>query len=356
MTGRLRFRKRVFISPLRRLMTPIIFVLLALVFCGIFLAIVGFDPFAVYGKMLKTICSAKGFVRSIEAGIPLMFTGLAVAFGYRMNLNNIGADGQYTLGAIFCVGFALYGPPLPAVLKLIGMFLAAMIGGAVAAFIAAFPRAKWGVSETILTMMLNYVFIYVLDYLMYGPWKEKNQMVAQTPAIDKAYWLPDLGSTKINSVLIIVLVLAVFLYFFHSKTTRGYQMEVICRSPEAARYAGMSVAKHTILVLCASGAIAGLAGFAQVAGILHRSQANLSNGAGYTGIVIAFLAGLNPLVVPLVGFLFGALQITAISVQMTGVPSQVATMIQGSIMLFVVAGEFFNRYELVRPGAQKSDN
>ena len=353
---KLRFRKRMLISPVRRVITPVVFVLLALVFCGIFLAVVGFNPFAVYGKMIHTICSAKGFVRSIEAGIPLMFTGMAVAFGYRMNLNNIGADGQYTLGAIFCVGFALYGPPLPPVLKLTGMFIAAMIGGAVAAFIAAFPRAKWGVSETILTMMLNYVFLYVMDYLMYGPWKEKNQMVAQTPAIDEAYWLPDIGSSKINTVVIIALALAVLLYLFHTKTTRGYQMEVICRSPEAARYAGMNVTKHIILVLCTSGAIAGLAGFAQVAGILHRTQANLSNGAGYTGIVIAFLAGLNPLVVPLVGFLFGALQITAVSVQLTGVPSQVAMMIQGSIMLFVVAGEFFNRYELVRPGTQKPES
>jgi simple sugar transport system permease protein len=124
-------------------------------------------------------------------------------------------------------------------------------------------------------------------------------------------------------------------------------MEVIRQSPRAAQYAGMSVAKATLLVLCASGAIAGLAGFAQVAGIIHRVQANLPNGAGYTGIVIAFLAGLNPIVVLLVGFLFGALQISAVAVQLIGVPSQVATMIQGTIMLFVVAGEFFNRYELV---------
>ena len=351
MRGGLRFKKRVFISPLRRVLTPVIFVLLALVFCGIFLAIMGFNPFTVYAKMVKTICSASGLTRSIEAGIPLMLTGLAVAFGYRMNLNNIGADGQYALGALFCIGFALYGPALPPLLKIIGMFIAAMIGGAIAAFIAAFPRARWGVSETILTMMLNYVFLYVMDYLMYGPWKEKNQMVAQTASISEEYRLPDLGSSGVSSVLIMVLVLAVFLYFFHTRTTKGYQMEVICRNPRAAQYAGMSVAKSTLLVLCASGAIAGLAGFAQVSGIIYRVQANLPNGAGYTGIVIAFLAGLNPLVVPLVGFLFGALQISSVAVQLTGVPSQVATMIQGSIMLFVVAGEFFNRYQLVRKKA-----
>ena len=344
----LHFRKRETVSPLRRVLNPIIFVLLALVFTGIFLAIVGFNPFTVYAKMLSTIVSYSGFTRSIEAGIPLMLTGLAVCFGYLMNLNNIGADGQYAMGAIFCVGFALYGPAMPAPLKIIGMFIAAMLGGAIAAFIAAFPKAKWGVSETILTMMLNYVILYLLDFLMYGPWKERNQMVAQTRLVDERYWLPDLGGSGINSILLIVIAIAVIMYFFHTRTAGGYEMEVIRHSPRAASYAGMSVGRSMLAVLCMSGAIAGLAGFAQVSGIIHRVQANLPNGAGYTGIVIAFLAGLNPLVVPLVGYLFGALQISAVAVQLTGVPSQVATMIQGSIMLFVVAGEFFIRYEPVR--------
>ena len=343
-----RFRKRTYVSPLRRVLTPLLSVLLAFVFCGVFLAALGFDPAAVYGKMLNTICSYSGFTRSIEAGIPLMLTGLAVSFGYRMNLNNIGADGQYALGSLFCIGFALYGPVLPPVLKILCMFLAALIGGALAALIAAFPKARWGVSETILTMMLNYIILYVMDFLTYGPWKERNQMVAQTRAVREVYWLPDLGNTGINSVLLIVIAIALALYFFHTRTSLGYQMEVIRQSPRAAQYAGINVPRATLLALCASGAIAGLAGFAQVTGIIHRVQANLPNGAGYTGIVIAFLAGLNPLVVPLVGFFFGALQISAIAVQLTGVPSQIATMIQGSIMLFVVAGEFFNRYEMVR--------
>lgn len=345
MRKKLRFRKRTYVSPVRRVLTPLISVLAALVFCGIFLAILGHDPFAVYAKMLRTVGSPGGLSRSVEAGIPLMLTGLAVTFGYRMNLNNIGADGQYAMGSIFCVGFALFGPVMPPVLKILCMFLIAMLGGALAALIAAFPKARWGVNETILTMMLNYVFLYVMDYLMYGPWKEAGQMVAQTKAIKEKYWLPDLGATGVSSVLLIVIILAVGLYFFHTRTKWGYEMEVIRQSPRAAQYAGMSVAAATLLTLCTSGAIAGLAGFAQVAGIIHRVQANLPNGAGYTGIVIAFLAGLNPLVVLPVGFFFGALQISAVAVQLTGVPSQVSTMIQGSIMLFVVAGEFFNRYE-----------
>ena len=344
---KIRFQKRTNVSMARRVLNPIIFVLLALVFCGIFLAIVGFNPFEVYGKMLNKIFSLKGLKNSIIAGLPLMFTGMAVAFGYRMNLNNIGADGQYAMGAILCVWFALYGPDMPVIPKLIIMFIMAMAGGAFIALIAAIPRALWGVSETILTMMLNYIVLLFLNFLMYGPWKASGQSVPQTEKIDERYFLPEIGNTGISSIVIIAVVMAVVIYFFHKKTARGYQMEVIRRSPSAATYAGMSVKKNIIFVLLISGAIAGLAGFAQVGGIIHRCQADLPNGAGYTGIVIAYLAGLNPITVLIVAFLFGALQISAVAVQLTGVPSQIATMIQGSIMLFVIAGEFFNRYKIV---------
>ena len=347
-----RFVKRTELSPVRRFLTPVVFILLAFAFCGVFLAVLGHDPFAVYAQMLKTIVSVKGLRKSIVAGMPLIFTGLAVAFGYRMNLNNIGGDGQYAVGAIFCIWFALYGPDMAPPLKLLVMFLLAMAGGILVALIAAIPRAFWNVSETILTMMLNYVTMYILNYLMYGPWKEAKQMVPQTAAIDKRYFLPEIGSTGINSVLLIAIGLALLLHFFLTKTTKGYEMEIIRRSPAAARYAGINVRANVILVLAASGALAGLAGFAQVGGIIHRVQADMPNGAGYTGIVIAYLAGLNPLMVVVAAILFGALQISAVAVLISGVPSQIATMIQGSIMLFVIAGDFFNRYRLVRPGKE----
>ena len=344
---KIRLQKRANVPTGRRVLNSILFVALALVFCGVFLAIVGFNPFEVYAKMWKAIFPVRGLQRSIVAGLPLMFTGLAVAFGYRMNLNNIGADGQYAMGAILCVWFALYGPDMPAVPKLIIMFVLAMVGGMIVSLIAAIPKALWNVSETILTMMLNYVVLLFLNYLMYGPWKEAGQMVPQTPLISERYYLPDIGNTGINSVLLIAIALAVVIFFFHKKSSRGYQMEVIRRSPSAANYAGMSVKKNIIFVLAVSGAIAGLAGFAQVGGIIHRVQADLPNSAGYTGIVIAYLAYLNPLSVIIVAFLFGALEISAVAVQITGVPSQIAMMIQGCIMLFVIAGEFFNRYKIV---------
>ena len=123
----------------------------------------------------------------------------------------------------------------------------------IVSLIAAIPKALWNVSETILTMMLNYVVLLFLNYLMYGPWKEAGQMVPQTPLISERYYLPDIGNTGINSVLLIAIALAVVIFFFHKKSSRGYQMEVIRRSPSAANYAGMSVKKNIIFVLAVSG-------------------------------------------------------------------------------------------------------
>lgn len=347
-----KFERRANVSTLRRIANPIIFVILALAFCGILLAILGFNPFTVYVNMIADIFCKTGIEKSVVAAIPLIFTGLGVATSYRMNLNNIGGDGQYIFGSIFCIWFLIYGPAMPAVAKLICAFLLSMLGGALIALIAAIPKALWDVSETISTMMLNYIALYVLNYLMYGPWKEKGQMIAQTVQIKKKYWLPNLFGTKINSIVIIGIVLAAVLFFFHTKTTRGYELEVIRRSPRAAEYAGMNVKANILLVLGLSGAICGLAGFGQITGSLHRAQADMAGGAGYTGIVIAFLAGLNPFLAVVVALLFGALEFSSVSVQVMGVPSQIAETIQGAIMLFVIAGEFVKRYKLTRTGVK----
>lgn len=352
---RIRFQKRTEVTLARKILNPIMFVILAFLFCGIFLAALGYSPLTVYAKMCRSIFSARGIQKSIVAGLPLMFTGLAVAFSYRMNLNNIGADGQYAMGSIFCIWFALYGPDMPAVPKMILMILFAMAGGALAGLLAALPKAFWGVSETILTMMLNYVILLFLDYLTHGPWKEPNQIISQTAKISEKYWLPEIGSTGINVIVLFAAGLAVLIYLFHRHTVKGYEMEVVRTSPGAAHYAGINIRKNTLIVLAISGAIAGLAGFAQIGGIVHRVQTNMPNGAGYTGIVIAFLSYLNPLAVIIVAVLFGALQISAVAVQILGVPSQVATMIQGSIMLFVIAGEFFYRYRPVMDGKPEKE-
>ena len=145
----------------------------------------------------------------------------------------------------------------------------------------------------------------------------------------------------------LVILIAVLMFCFYKYTTSGYQISVMGKSLTAARYAGINLKKNILLVLGLSGGLAGLAGFIQFAGITGRVQENMPNNAGYTAIVIAYLSRQNPLVVIVVSFLLAGLQNSSATVQVMGVPAQIATMMQGAIMIIVIAGDFYLRYRIV---------
>lgn len=335
-------------SGISVLLNSVLFVLLALVFCAFIIAGVGFNPLEVYGKMFsKAFLSARGVRKAIESGLPLMLCGLGVSITFRMNLNNIGAEGQYAVGAIFGGVFSLYGPKIEGVPGILILAVCCFIGGAVWALLCAAPKAFWGVDESITTLMLNYVALILLSYLCLGPWKAKGQNVGQTEKIAEGLQIPEIAGLKVSMAFPFVLIVALLMYFFYKYTTSGYQINVIGKSLTAARYAGMNIGKNILLVLGLSGGLAGLAGFVQYAGITGRIQENMPNNAGYTAIVIAYLSRFNPLAVILVSFLFAGLQNSSATVQVMGVPAQIATMMQGAIMIIVIAGDFFLRYKIV---------
>ena len=331
--GTLRFEKKQTVSLHKKILNPIVFIMLGLAFSGVFIAAAGFQPIPVFAKMISySFLNAKGFSSSVNAAIPLMFCGLSVAIAFKMNLNNIGAEGQFAMGAILGGGFALYGPTLPAPLSWIAVFFLCALGGALWAFIAAVLKAYWKINETIVTLMLNYIALLLLDYLCYGPWMAPKQTTAMTSTIPKSLYLPMING--ISSGVVIAILIAILLYLFFKNSMRS------------AEYAGLPVKQFILIVFVLSGALAGLAGFVEVTGILHRVQSQLPRGSGYTGIVIAYLSQFNPLAVIIVAILFGGLQNGSAVVQIMGVPSQIATMMQGTIMVFVIVGEFFNRYKI----------
>ena len=321
------------------------FVILGLAFSALFILASGFQPIPVFAKMISySFLNARGIASSINAALPLMFCGLSVAIAFKMNLNNIGAEGQFAIGAIAGGAFALYGPALPGPLSVIAMFFFCAAGGALWALIAAALKAYWKINETIVTLMLNYIALLFLDYLCYGPWMAPKQTTAMTVTIPESMYLPMMGGA--SSGLLLAIVIAVLLYLFLKYTTGGYQIAVIKNSIRSAEYAGIPVKLYILIVFVISGALAGLAGFAEVTGIIHRLQSQLPGGSGYTGIVIAYLSRFNPLTVILVAILLGGLENSCAIVQIMGVPSQIATMMQGTIMIFVIIGEFFNHYSV----------
>jgi len=332
-----------------KLFVPLLSIVFAMAFCGLFISGLGFDPVKVYFKMIRTaFLKEKGLVETILYSIPLMLCGLGVSISFKMNLNNLGAEGQYAIGAIVSGGFALFGPVMPPVLKVVLAILLGILSGSIWAILAAIPKALWGVNETIISLMMNYIALLLLDFLCRGPWQNNEGLnLPYSASIAKSMYLPNLFGGKINSGILIALAFAIVLYLFFNRTTRGYQISVIRNSPTAARYAGINITKNILLVMGISGLLAGMAGVVKVFGITHRLQPLLPGGAGFTGIVIAYLSKFNPLMVLIVSFFFAGLNTGSYSVQISGVPSQIATMIQGSILVFVLAGEFFIRNKLI---------
>ncbi|WP_274940310.1 ABC transporter permease [Chordicoccus furentiruminis] len=333
-----------------RALNILLFAFLALAFCSIFMVMQGLNPFRVYFNMFRSAFgSANGWSKSILAGIPLMICGLGVSIAFRMNLNNIGAEGQFAMGAIASAGFILFGPKIPSSLQIPVMIVLSLLAGAGWALIAALLKAFWNVNETIVTLMLNYIALLFLDYLCYGPWKGAGGLnLPYTANIPETAQMPMLFGGSFSSAFLIAVAVAVFLFWLFRYTTIGYQIDVIKNSTNAARYAGMNVRKNILIVLTVSGALCGLTGAVQVSSVIYRLQPNLPNGAGYTAIIIAYLSKFNPLAIILVSIFFGGLDRGAYAVQIDGVPSQVATMIRGAILIFVIASEFFTQYRIKR--------
>jgi general nucleoside transport system permease protein len=281
--------------------------------------------------------------------IPLLLTGLGVAIAFRMQLWNIGAEGQFYLGAIAATGTALFlVPDWPAILLIPAMMIAGFIGGAAWGAIPGVLRAYLGANETITSLMLNYVAILLSDYLVLGPWRNPGGFgFPGTKEFPEAAALPRYDVYRVHLGLVFGLVAAVVLWVALRRTRWGYELGVMGENPRAARYAGMRISRQIVVVLALSGALAGLAGMSEVAGIGHQLQRNLSPGYGYTAIIVAWLARLNPLGIVGVSFVLAAVVVGGDQLQLSiGLPSSVAPMLQGAILFFLLGGEVLTRYRL----------
>ena len=229
-----------------------------------------------------------------------------------------------------------------------------MIFGAVWGFIPGFLKARYNVNEIISTLMMNYIAIEWNNYFIYGVWSESGFQMSRM--FQRNSWLPRLsdladrwsffGGLTTHMGLVFAIIAAVILWMVLSKSSWGYEIRLIGDNPRAAEYAGISIKKNIVLVMMVSGALAGLAGTSEIMGVVHRLQGAISPGYGYTGIIIAWLAKLNPLAVILASILFGALILAGREVQPAGIP----TLIQGVIMVSLIASDFFyrNRVRITR--------
>lgn len=339
-----RIVKKPEVSSRRGLAQRMAFILLSLVAAALVILVLGYNPIQVYIEMIKgALGSTYRSQETVLKAVPLVIMGLGVAVCFKLNFSNIGTEGQFYMGAMAATWVALYSP-LPDGLRLPMMFVAAFIAGGLYCLIPALLKIKWRVSETLVTLMFNYIAAKLVAYLQYGPWKDP--MAYGFPKIanfSKAARLPEVFGMHIGWIVALVLAAGVYLLLNRSKF--GYEVQVMGENKVTARYAGMNATKITVLTVIIGGGLCGLAGMIQAAGVERTLNASLANGLCFTAIVVAYLAKLNPIAIVPAGFFFAVLLQGGAYIQSAlQVPSTVAEVVQGVILLFVLASEFFIRY------------
>ncbi len=354
-TRRLIVEPRGLASSGLKIMVPVASVLAALVVGGVFLALTGENPFSVYTHLVDAAFgTTRGISETLISSTPLILTGLAAAVAFKMLVWNIGGEGQFLVGAIFAAGAAIWvGDGASAWVALPVIVIAGAVGGAVWGAIAAVPRVYLGTNEIIVTLMLNFIAIKLVEYLIFGsnsPWRDPEVLTfPEGRPIPDAARFPEFFN-RLDYGIIIAAFIAIAVYVLMDKSRWGFEVRVVGDSAETGRYAGIGVPRKILGVFLLSGALAGLGGSLFVAGPVGAlDPRSLDLGLGFTGIIVAALARLNPLAIVPVAVLMGALNNSGPALQSIGVPPETVTMLQGAILIFAVAGEFFIANRVRRP-------
>ena len=343
------FEKRKALSRQAIFWVPLASFLISLILTAILLAIFKANPFLTFAAMFKgAFGSGPNFAETLVKAIPLMLTGLGVLIAFRLKFWNIGAEGQLTLGGIAAAWVALFVSPYLAHWMVLPVaILTGMFAGAFWAGIPAFLKVRLKVDEVLTTLMLNYVAILFAEHLYYGPWRDPQGFgFPGTPPFPDFAWLPRIAG-RAHLGLLFAFVLAFGLWFVLNRTRWGFELQVIGNNPAAAQTQGINTGLNIMIALLLAGALAGLAGACEVTAISRRLQQGLSIGYGYTAIIVAWLAQLNPIAALFVALLIAALLVGGDQVQMMiGLPAAMGLVVQGMLLFPMLAGSLFTEYKL----------
>ncbi|MEX1247440.1 MAG: ABC transporter permease [Anaerolineales bacterium] len=323
----------------------LLMILLALLLFALILLFSGQDPIQSYGDIFAaTLGSSYGFSEVLVAMIPILITALAVALPSRVGLINVGGEGQLYIGAAFATWGALTFQQLPAWALLPLMVLLGMLGGALWAFVPAYLKAIGLVNETITTLLLNSVAPKLVGFLIFGFWHSAMDTVKTDNFVDAAK-LPTFFGTRVHLGLVFALILLLAFWAFMKYTRWGLEMRAIGGNAQAARRNGIPVKRYLIAAMCLGGAIAGLAGMAQISGFYGVLLLNFSIGLGFMGFLICWLAGGDPLGILLMSFTVAVITTGGNMLQLTRDLPYAAINILLALTLFVVLAKpsFFER-------------
>ncbi|MBQ1303379.1 MAG: ABC transporter permease [Erysipelotrichaceae bacterium] len=347
----LRIRKNEERSFLSKLLIKVIFIGIALLISALFINLVTkLDPLKVYASMFRGAFSTtrRTWITIRDTALLLSIAvGLTPAF--KMKFWNTGAEGQILVGGLVTAAMMIYlGDKLPSGVILLLSFVGSAIAGAIWGFIPAYFKARYNTNETLFTLMMNYVGIQIVEFFVDVWDKKQSHSVGVINATNQAGWFPAIFGQQylLNIIIVAVLTIAVYVYIKYSK--HGYEVTVTGESENTARYTGINVPNVIIRTMLLSGAICGLAGFTEVAGISHTISVKTSGGRGFTAIIAAWLAKLNPIVMIIYSFLIVFLNKGAVQIASDFNLNEYASNIISAILLFcILASEFFTNYEVI---------
>ena len=323
----------------------------ALVIGAIFILLAKSDPIRAYQVMLTgPFSSSFGITETLVRTTPLLLTGLGIIISFRCGVLNIGGEGQILVGAIASAGVALAFPNLPGLLLFPLVLISGGLAGGIWGAIAGVLKARLNVNEILSTVMLNQIAAQLYLLLIRGVLIDPQEVaygtgVPQTALVPDVVWLTRLiPGARLNTGFVLAIVLAILVYYLLMHTTIGYRLRAVGAGPAAAQYAGINVPFYMALSMFLAGGLAGLAGTVEVLGVHHRALEDISAGYGFSAIVAALFGRLHPIGIIPASILFGSLILGADMMQRAvSIPAAIVMVIQGFVILFVVASDVFIR-------------
>ena len=353
----LRLERRLEASALMAIGSPLLAVGLTVMVGAVLFAAQGLDPATgLYVYFIEPVTTLWSLEELVVKSAPLILIGVGLAISFRANVWNIGAEGQLTMGAL--AGSALpilwhdwQSPPVLACMLMLGA-----IGGAAYAAIPAFLKNRFGVNEILTSLMLVYVAQLCLDWLVRGPWRDPHGYnFPQSVAFEGWQLLPTLGDGRVHLGAGFSLLAVIGAFFLLARTLRGFEIVVSGQAPRAGAFAGFSRSRMVWFCFLVSGAMAGLAGLAEVAGPSEHLQPTISPGYGFTAIIVAFLGRLNPIGVLFAGILLGVTYLGGEAAQVElALSAKTAQVFQGTLLFFILACDTLILYRVRWVGAGSS--
>jgi len=337
-------------SNIMNIFVPIIAVILTLITGSIIFSLMGFNPiFALHTFFISPISTTYGISELLVKATPLALIAIGLAFCFKNNIYNIGAEGQLTMGAIFGGGIGIYFHDTNSFWLLPLMIIGGAIGGAFWAMIPALLKNKFNTNEILTSLMLVYVALFILDYLVVGPWRDPDgySFPKSRPFSDSGRMPLLFDGLRIHVGLIITLILIFISWFVFAKTIFGFQLKVSGFSPIAARYAGFNQKILIYLAFGICGAFAGIAGLAEVSGPIGLIYRDISPNYGFTAIIVAFLGRLHPLGIIFASLVIALTYLGAEDAQLfMQIPAAVGFLFQGLVLFYLLGADFLVKYKL----------